>query len=265
MRRMWCVVATTCCVMGLLSSSTAWGQMFGQRQLGRPLSRQSSPGLADVQEQAGTLTGRERFLRQNRRPDDFVGPTLDDLQRFVGVLQATMRGETTSAVEGIRRRVDRSATINTPVQPAPRGGMYYPRIELGEGFAELKATESVSLSALDTLSRSPHISGSSRIAVLVEGRTARLQGEVPSAKDRDLAEVLLSFEPGISEIRNDLVVNPQLQVAPDSIQEMRTQREARQVWKTLSNGSREATRQQHWEMTSPAIQARQPVSTAAGE
>ncbi len=50
--------------------------------------------------------------------------------------------------------------------------------------------------------------GTSRIEVSVAGDVAILRGEVASARDRKLAELLVGFEPGIAAVKNQLVVRP---------------------------------------------------------
>jgi osmotically-inducible protein OsmY len=42
--------------------------------------------------------------------------------------------------------------------------------------------------------------------VSVQGATATLRGVVASARDREMAELLVRFEPGISTVRNELTV-----------------------------------------------------------
>ena len=44
------------------------------------------------------------------------------------------------------------------------------------------------------------------IEVLVEARTATLRGEVASARQKTLAELLVRFEPGVDEIVNEISV-----------------------------------------------------------
>ena len=234
--------------VAVLLCNSATAQMFGNRQVGRPLTRQSQPGFDQEQEDVGSLQGNERFLRKNRRPTDFVGPDLRELQRFIGILQASARGQATSATQGIRRRVDRSETVNQPLPAVPRGAMYHPQVDIDYATLEVIPPEPGSLesNALDTLARSTQLSGSSRIAVLVEGRTAILRGAVPSAKERDLAEVLLSFEPGISSIRNELVIDRQPSTGPEPLQSRRDRRTPRQAWTTMSHGSTAATRSPVW-------------------
>ena len=57
-----------------------------------------------------------------------------------------------------------------------------------------------------------------------------------------MQRLLLSFEPGISAVRNELVVNPELRPAEDSLQAIRDRADRRgEKWTTLSHGSPEAS------------------------
>lgn len=218
-------------------ADTAHGQMFGARSVGQPLARRPLPGASLEQEDVGTLQGNERFLRQNRRASDFVGTDIRDIQRFVGALQArALRQQLLSSTQGLTRRVDRSESVNQPLPPVPRGTPYYPRLELSFAAAPVPDTRVPARQALETLARSPQLSGPNRIAVWMEGRTAILQGEVLSEADRDLAEILLTFEPGISAIENQLQVNPALQDSEDSLSAVRQRQTPWKAWTTLSHG-----------------------------
>ncbi|MHB9080346.1 MAG: hypothetical protein ACYC3X_22965 [Pirellulaceae bacterium] len=75
----------------------------------------------------------------------------------------------------------------------------------------------------------------------MEGRTATLRGEVPSAADRDLAELLLTFEPGISTIQNELRVNPDLQESEDSLAAIRQRQTPRETWTEMSHPAHSQT------------------------
>jgi hypothetical protein len=114
--------------------------------------------------------------------------------------------------------------------------MYYPRLVISFETPAVAAAEAdlPARRALDTLVRSPQMSGPSRIVVSMAGRTAILQGEVPSARDREMAEILLSFEPGISTIQNELQVNPDLLEAEDSLSALRRQQLPQEAWPTLN-------------------------------
>lgn len=54
----------------------------------------------------------------------------------------------------------------------------------------------------------PALAGKGNIAMVMEGETLVLQGQVQSAADRQLAEDLLSLEPGVNLVRNELEIAP---------------------------------------------------------
>ena len=231
------VAAVMGCVLWA-GADQAQAQMFGSRSVGRPLARRPGPGALAEQADVGTLQGSERFLRQNRTALDFVGRDIAEMPRFLGMLQARTRGQIPASTQGLTRRVDRSESINQPLLPARRGTLYPPRLDLILEASESADSTMSAQQALETLVRSPQLDGTSRIEVLVAGRTAILRGEVPSAVDRERAEILLTFEPGISAIRNELQVNPQLQLSEDSLAALREQRTPSARWETMSHGSR---------------------------
>ena len=210
----------------LLAAGPLEAQMFGERSLGQPLTRQK--GYSQFKT-AGTLQWNERFIRSNRDITDFVGPDTREMRGFVGSIQGRSRGRVTTMIEGLRERVDRSDTINRPVDPAPATGMYPAEIVLGFAPPTTDPPQ-VERQLTERLISSPKIPPSSRFEVWVEGRRATLQGEVPSARIRDLAAALLSFEPGISEIDNQLTVNPQLDPTPREMSASRPRRRWTVQW-----------------------------------
>ncbi len=58
------------------------------------------------------------------------------------------------------------------------------------------------------LARIPQVRGSGAVKVEMDGRIAVLRGEVKSQHDRDLIGRMLLLEPGVSDVRNELVVAP---------------------------------------------------------
>jgi hypothetical protein len=222
------------CLLLLAAASEARGQTSGSSRLGEALSVQSTSGATQSLEDVGTLQGSERYLRKNRRPTDFVGPDGRESRRYVGALQARARGTVPLTTQGLTRRVDRSESMNQPLRPTRRGTVYQPRLEISFEAPALTAEDLPARRALDTLARSPQLSGPSRIVVSMAGRTAILQGEVPSARDREIAEILLSFEPGISAIQNELQLNPDLREAEDSLSALRRQQTPQEAWTTLN-------------------------------
>ncbi len=64
-----------------------------------------------------------------------------------------------------------------------------------------------------TLEKMPQIAKRSPIQVTVVGETAILRGRVASARDRELAENVVRLEPGVRDVRNELVVEEPSRVA----------------------------------------------------
>ena len=59
---------------GARQTTTAQGQMFGNRQVGQPIGRQVGPSQPQPPDNStGRLQGNERFVRGNRQGNQFVG------------------------------------------------------------------------------------------------------------------------------------------------------------------------------------------------
>jgi len=190
----------------------AMAQLFGRpRSLGRPLSRQAGPeSLEDV----GALTGSERFLRGNRDRAAFVGADRRETQSFVGSGQARTSGTIISSTAGIDAPPDRSARINRPLRAPAASEMYLPKMVLaGDRGPKPTHPETQELgltrpTVRTRVARAVRLASESPLAVSVAGRTATLTGTVPSERERTLAETMVSFEPGISQVRNLIEVRP---------------------------------------------------------
>ena len=198
----------------------ASGQLIGNQTLGAPalsLTQQRSagsstspnigPGLAS--NAIGSLGNRmqvsgTRFLRGNRSRQDFVGSNRADLTGFVGSGQALGVGRVPSAVENLRIETTKTKA-NRPRPLQPSTGMYYPRLEidfdststhanfLHEGLANQELRERITQFS------------SGNATVTMSGNTAILRGTVNSTRASELLEQILSFEPGIDRVKNELV------------------------------------------------------------
>ena len=195
------VLTSLALVAVLAAGPEAQAQRFGSRTLRNPLSRAARPGSEEV----GTLQGNERFIRGNRRGGDFVGTDSQDRNDFVGSQQAPTSGQVRSAVSDLRERP--GATANRSQRPyAGRSrGMYAPQMRVGFKFTP-RSPVAIHSALARRLNASAAIRPTSPIGVSLEGRTATLQGEVASERDRILAQQLALFEPGISAVRNELTV-----------------------------------------------------------
>ncbi len=181
--------------------------MFGQRSLGGSPRRRTSSLSAN--RLPGLSTSGKRFVRGNRR-GGFVGSDRNDRRQFVGRNDTGSTRQVRSAVTGVRTNQN-SASANPALQRPTAGKMYLPKLEIspelqivGESVEAREFDISIALSArLSQATDSP-------IEVSVANRIATIRGVVVSAKDRRRAEILASFEPGVSSVVNVL------QLAADS-------------------------------------------------
>lgn len=190
----------------------AWGQMFGERNIGQPLQgrRQQGQIAPPDLEAVGTIDGNRRFLRDNRGRDSFVGSDREELRGFVGSQQAIGSGRVRAATDDLRPPPDESTRINRPLPPLRPGAMLYPRLTLADGMGVDDGPPAASPS--DVLSPDPRLQeslakhASGTIRVLRNGDRAVLEGSVPSRQEADRLKLLLSFEPGIYRIEDRLTV-----------------------------------------------------------
>jgi hypothetical protein len=178
----------------LWAADFASAQMFSHFQ-----TVDANPSLRN----AGGLTGDRRFLRSNRRRDDFIGRDISAGQGFVGEARGRTEGRVPPATLTLQE--EPAVNVNTPLPAPPRSGLYPPRLSIGfDVTAPAEASPSQSLQAL--LTRALGLGPTAPIEVAVSGRTVTLRGAVPSARERELAALLVAFEPGVELVRNELQV-----------------------------------------------------------
>ncbi len=213
----------------LLQHGLASAQLVGNRVIGAPatsLTQQRAASLApppnigiglanpggigQAANAIGSLGTRmqvnnTRFVRGNRSRQDFVGSNRSDLNGFVGSGQAIGVGRVPSAVENLRIETTKTK-INRPLPPQPAKGMYYPRLEID---FETTASQSERLvegpASQDVSDRVAQFSGGNA-SVRMAGSTAILRGRVNSIRTSELLVQLLSFEPGIDRVKNELSI-----------------------------------------------------------
>lgn len=224
MTRKIVLLAATLAV-SFLPAHGAWAQLFGERTLGRgrPASQasttrttsraSSAKAAAGAKPAAGATAGsliseEARFVRGNRTASDFVGAGTAETRRFVGSEQAGAEAEEIrSAIDDLQVEAAPDANQTAGAVRAPRVPMNAPRLRIGFEFAPQAAAE-ISDQLARRLQAASLPAGTSRIEVSVAGGVATLRGEVASARDRKLAELLVGFEPGIAAVKNQLAVRP---------------------------------------------------------
>lgn len=197
-------------------ASDASGQMFGNRSVGRAVEPRPTPAAGQersgpAMESIGTIVDDSaRYLRGNRAATDFVGSDAANGSRFVGMSQAGTGEALQSAVDDTLRVETTAEQVNRLVEPVipPRLRLNAPRLELGFA-ARPQPTQQVQLTAVQRLhSTLPSLDPDSFEVLVADGVTT-LRGSVASERDRRMAELLLSFEPGIGRIQNELTVTTQ--------------------------------------------------------
>lgn len=197
------------------AAGEARAQLFGSnRSLGSPLAGRGR-ATADPSG-VGTLSGSERFVRGNRDASDFVGTDSSKARHFVGsevATSAAAASRLSTRPVRVETGPDANRAAGASSSRASRGGMYSPRLTLGfEPAPRAPAEVSTSLSrqlATSLTSRLGSAFAKDRIRsieVSLEDGKATLRGTVPSERERTLAALLALFEPGISEVQNQLVV-----------------------------------------------------------
>jgi hypothetical protein len=99
--------------------------------------------------------------------------------------------------------------------PPNAGGRVAPAAALlvAVSFAPSQPARSPADGIAAVLQGAPQIGKRSSIRVFVQNETAILRGEVATPHDRELAENLARFEPGIWDVKNEIVVRSPANVA----------------------------------------------------
>jgi hypothetical protein len=184
----------------------AQAQQLGGAAPGQPLRGMPSPmfgasarpsgqgtGTSRTTENGSLLQGDERYLRRNRREGAFIGT---DTQKAKEI-------QVPPAVGDVRLPGANAGT--TVISKPPR--VNDPRLTVGFDVPRAP-TVKISVALTRHLKAIPGLNPANQIEVSVAGDVATLRGVVASARDRTLAEQLVLFEPGISAVRNDLLVSP---------------------------------------------------------
>ena len=194
-------------VLVAVSSQCRAQGLFGERQLGRSVSKRSSPQSTGPD--SGVTSGR-RFLRDERTVTDFVGSAIaqEAARNFVGGQSAVSAA--VSSVQGLTEEA--RPVLNRPRYARPTG-LYPERLRL---TADSLPPSSVARDVFPISDSTAAIiqARSLTIEVSPEGHAAILHGAVPSEHDRQMTELLVKLEPGIQTVENRLTVDSSLPPLP---------------------------------------------------
>lgn len=194
--------------LGGSSSANRTGRSTGASNSGslNGLSGAGGQGQQGAGISAGAPTG-ERFVRGNRAPGSFVGADTGDgaLNSYsaqaggAGGLGGLMGNQ--MMMQAFRQ--SQGQTQNQNKQNAKTTL----RTAFKVGFESAPVTTSAFTSQLQVrYANLPALMGKSRIEAVMEGDTLVLRGQVQSAAEMELAEDLLSLEPGVGPVRNELEI-----------------------------------------------------------
>lgn len=235
------VLASVCAGAAPVWAQSSGSGTFGQRNLGSTLGGSSSSafggsslgssgsfgaGSGGMQQQnAGQITGSERYVRGARQPGQFVG----------GANDAGMVGQQNAAANGSSGMGMSGAGMMGRGGTGQLGGMFGNQgmnqlnrnmqnlQNLGRGQQQQRALRTpirlgfdrpavpgpqVTAQFEQRLTKIPQLQVTGPVKVKMDGSTAVLTGVVGSERDRDLAGRLALLEPGISDVRNELEIRP---------------------------------------------------------
>lgn len=198
------------------NSTTGTSQFGSNSQLG-----EASTGV-------GQITGGERFLRENRQRGQMVGggaagvgnladQTVDGASSQQG--QRTQGGTSQFGNRGRTSGMSRFGSQFGSQFGNQFGGQFGNqgygnrqrrtlRVPVTLGFtpSQNAAPAVTSQRVQSNLNRIPQIRTMGSVNVQMEGRVAVLKGQVATQHDRDLVARMMLLEPGIGDVRNELVV-----------------------------------------------------------
>ncbi len=229
-RTMQCYLAFATAFIGIaMFGANSHAQLFGNRSIGAPAGAAGrspigtgntggrvavpavGPGAAaQASASSGLLDGNERFVRGNRSRQDFVGTGRSELTGFVGAGQAIGVGRVPAAADSFRLETLNANRVNKPLPKQPAKGMYYPRLVLDEpentvsSDSSSVSTDPEFLAQIQT--RVLRAAGPNAQVVISPSGTATLRGTVDSKRTAELVANILSFEPGIDRVENQLTV-----------------------------------------------------------
>ncbi len=212
--------------------------MFGQRTLGATLQpKQRSMVGGIVTGPAGEFVGRGRAVGMTFNPSLWQSDTAHAAQAEVRARQIEARRATQAPAPPAPREMPAPASVETPNPPveewfrAPTSGRGSGResaafpaasgrgvapasaatptprpLPVSLGFAASPVNYDPAASVAGLLGRTSRIARLSPISVTMERETAVLRGRVRTMRDRQLAEDLVRMEPGVWQVRNELVV-----------------------------------------------------------
>jgi osmotically-inducible protein OsmY len=170
-------------------------------------------GATQRADNAGEVTGSERFVRQARQPGQFVGSDSRDAgANFLSQLA------TASVMNAGRPLANNNTDVNRSTSTSANS-QYIVRVKTDySSIAPITSPSKIGATLANRLTQSKRIAHQGPIEVRLEGATAVLTGYVATVHDRALAERVALLEPGVAGVRNELLVTiPPTQTPPPPV------------------------------------------------
>lgn len=199
---------------GSFGSRTLGGSSTSANRTGRSTGAsnattgQGGTGTASGALGSGAPTG-ERYMRGTQK--GFVGAdssdgALNSYSGMTGGMNGMNGAMGNQMMQSLRQNQQRTQQNQNQNQQAKQQVRIPFRVD---SIAAPRLTTTFTSRMTTRYANLPALKGKSKIAMVMEGDTLVLQGQVQSAADRKLAEDLLSLEPGVNLVRNELTVVPQ--------------------------------------------------------
>jgi len=194
---------------GLFGSRTVGGNITAGNRTFGGTGGATGDLTTSAQSNVGQVDTSARFMRNQRQAGEFVGTGAEELANaFIGAVQA---GQGTGRqVQGMTsiRGPSRATGVNQQTGGTTRRtrGDVSTALSLGFSYPAGRSTASIGTTLAQRFQGMERIQTLSPVSVEMQGSTATLRGTVASSHDRDLCEQLARLEPGIWDVRNELVV-----------------------------------------------------------
>jgi hypothetical protein len=197
-----------------MRSSASQGP-FGTRTFGQGMSaRTGSTGGLGLSSMLSSRTTQQQTGQVGRQRGQFVGADTGDIRNLLGFI-ANPNQATQAWRQGLT--AVRSGTVGQPTQPggtrfgnfSGRGGSRAAEVPsmLQPGFVVESPPPSNLVQSIESRLDKAGLTGPSRsVEVAIDGGVVILRGEVDTPYKRLVAENLVRLEPGVREVRNELVV-----------------------------------------------------------
>jgi len=179
---------------------------FGQNQFGGGMGMgQQGFGQGAMGQNPQQLRQSQQMMGAGQGQDNFIGSGAAASQNFfrnLGMGQRRAMGMN-FMIENLNEMRDQGGQGGPRNEPPPVRLQFRPAFEVSASSAA-----TVSQNVKSRLTNDLDISGVENLEIHVEDRRATLVGTVPTEHDLALIGKIVSFEPGISQVENQLEVEP---------------------------------------------------------